>query len=348
MRKLASVQRIYKIEPIEGADRIELAHVLGWQCVVPKGQFTEMDLCVYFEIDSFLPVAPEFEFLRQSYKKNDLNGEGFLLKTKIFKKKISQGLIMRLEDVLPAEKVVENSVLGKDLTLEIGVREWKVQEMASGSGTVIGGLPAEVKKTDETRIQTCPELLKEFADKEYYITTKMDGSSHSICIDSMGNFHVTSHNCELKDDGKSPFYEFVKKHELEQLLRLVAEKRYSANSITVQGEWCGPGVQKNRLKLQIPNWYVFTVDINGERQDWSTICYIANYLDVHTVPLEEIGNDLTTKYSSVDDLLKRADGKYPNGGPQEGIVIRPTTPVYSDLLGADLSMKVINNKYLGE
>ena len=50
----------------------------------------------------------------------------------------------------------------------------------------------------------------------------------------------------------------------------------------------------------------------------------------------------------LDDLLKRADGKYPNGGPQEGIVIRPATPVYSDLLGADLSMKVINNKYLGE
>ena len=35
-RKLASVQRIYKIDPIECADRIELAHVLGWQCVVNK------------------------------------------------------------------------------------------------------------------------------------------------------------------------------------------------------------------------------------------------------------------------------------------------------------------------
>ena len=30
MRKLASIQRVWKIEPIEGADRIELAHVLGW------------------------------------------------------------------------------------------------------------------------------------------------------------------------------------------------------------------------------------------------------------------------------------------------------------------------------
>ena len=47
MRKLASIQRIWKIEPIEGADRIELAHVLGWQCVVNKGQFQPMDTAVY-------------------------------------------------------------------------------------------------------------------------------------------------------------------------------------------------------------------------------------------------------------------------------------------------------------
>ena len=49
-RKLASIQRIWKIEPIEGADKIELAYVLGWQCVVNKGQFKPMDLAVYFEI----------------------------------------------------------------------------------------------------------------------------------------------------------------------------------------------------------------------------------------------------------------------------------------------------------
>ena len=39
------------MEPIEGADRIELAHVLGWQCVVNKGQFNEGALAVYFEIE---------------------------------------------------------------------------------------------------------------------------------------------------------------------------------------------------------------------------------------------------------------------------------------------------------
>ena len=70
MRKLASIQRVWKIEPIEGADRIELAHVLGWQCVVNKGQFQPMDLAVYFEVDSFLPIQEEYEFMRASSYKN--------------------------------------------------------------------------------------------------------------------------------------------------------------------------------------------------------------------------------------------------------------------------------------
>lgn len=34
MRKLANILLIWKNELIESADRIELAHVLGWQCVV--------------------------------------------------------------------------------------------------------------------------------------------------------------------------------------------------------------------------------------------------------------------------------------------------------------------------
>lgn len=100
MRKLASIQRIWKIEPIKGADRIELAHVLGWQCVVNKGQFQPMDIGVYFEIDSFLPIRPVYEFMRSSsYKKTDIMGEGFKLRTMRFRGQISQGLLLPLEPV---------------------------------------------------------------------------------------------------------------------------------------------------------------------------------------------------------------------------------------------------------
>ncbi len=35
-RKLVSVQEITNIEPIEGADRIEVARILGWRVVIGK------------------------------------------------------------------------------------------------------------------------------------------------------------------------------------------------------------------------------------------------------------------------------------------------------------------------
>ena len=58
-RKLASIQRITDLQPIEGADLIEVASVLGWKVVVKKGEFQVGDLAVYMEIDSVPPDLPE-------------------------------------------------------------------------------------------------------------------------------------------------------------------------------------------------------------------------------------------------------------------------------------------------
>ena len=63
-RRLAHIEYIHHVTPIEGADKIELAHILGWQCAVNKGQFNVGDLGVYFEIDSFLPIDERYDFLK--------------------------------------------------------------------------------------------------------------------------------------------------------------------------------------------------------------------------------------------------------------------------------------------
>ena len=342
MRKLASIQRIWKIEPIEGADRIELAHVLGWQCVVNKGQFNPMDLAVYFEVDSFLPIRPEFEFPRaSSYKKSDIMGEGFRLKTMKFRGQISQGLLLPISTF---PQIPADAELGNDVSEILGVRKWEIEERISTGGTMIGTLPYDIPHTDETRVQAEPELIQAFAGLEYYISTKMDGSSHSIGIDEDG-FHVTGHNYEYKDDGKSPFYELVKARGLEEKIRGFA-KENDLKTFTLQGELCAPGIQQNRLKLLKPEWYVFTVRENGNRVGLYQMQEICKQLGIETVPIEEIGTDLPSKYPTVEALLERADGNYPKGGKKEGIVIRPTEPVYCELISASLSMKVVSNKYL--
>ncbi|MBP5622381.1 MAG: hypothetical protein J6X44_10235 [Thermoguttaceae bacterium] len=341
-RKLASVQKIEGTAPIADADRIELAHILGWQCVVNKGQFQPGDLCVYFEIDSFLPIRPEFEFLRaSSYKKTDLMGEGFRLRTMKFRGELSQGL------ALPTSAFSELSSdvkIGDDVTDALGVRKWEIEERATTGGTVVGQLPRDVPHTDETRVQAAPELLEEFRNRKYYISTKMDGSSHSISIDENG-FHVTGHNYEYKDDGASSFYNFVKERDY----RAAMEKYMDENGVktlAIQGEYCGPGIQKNRLKLRTPEWYVFTVRIDGLRVGLEKMKEVAAAVGASMVPIEEVGTNLPEVYPTVEALLKRAEGAYPNGGPKEGIVIRTVEPEYCALLSAPLSMKVVSNKYL--
>ena len=341
MRKLASIVEIKDISSIEGADRIELAKVLGWQCVVNKNQFKVGDKAVYFEIDSFLPIDPKFEFLRgSSYKKSDLLGEGFRLKTMKFRGEISQGLLMPLKDM-----GIDDSIeLGTDVTDKLGVKKWEIVARQTTGGTIIGTLPPQIPRTDETRVQAQPDLINEFAGLEYYISTKMDGSSHSVMIDKDG-FKVTGHTYEYKDDGSSSFYELVKSMNLaEKMAKYVADK--NIDTLVIQGEFCGRGIQKNRLKLVNPEWYVFTIRINDKRVGFNKMLEVCKDLKLTAVPIEEVGTDLPSKYPTVEALLERADGEYPNGGKKEGIVIRPTEPVYSKLIGSSLSMKVVNNKYL--
>ena len=336
-RKLASVQRITDIVPIEGADRIEIAKVLGWQCVVVKGEFEKDDLAVYFEVDSFLPVCEKFEFLRRtSYRKNDFLGEGFRLKTMKMRGEISQGLLQPIF-VLPEG----DWKVGEDVTGILGVRKWEIAEFVSSSGTIIGELPGYITKTDETRVQSDPELIEEFKRAgRYYITTKMDGTSCTLWIKD-GKVRCGGHNYELADDGKSGFWEYIKKKGIEEKVRTLG-----IDNVIIQGELCGGGIQKNRLRLKEPEWYVFTiVDMNTNRrlslEDMTTVC---EKLGLTMVPLEEIGDEFT--YDTVEELLERAKGRYECGNRKEGIVIRPVIPCYSKILGAPLSMKVLNNEYL--
>lgn len=341
-RVLASIQTIASIAPIKDADRIELATVLGWKCVVNKGQFKPGDKAVYFEIDSYLPIRPEFEFMRNSsYKNTELMGEGFRLRTQTFRGQVSQGLILPISSFRELPDDIE---VGTDVTDLLHVRKYEVEIVDDGKGTIIGALPRDIPSTHETRVQSAPELIDEFANLEYYISSKMDGMSSSIGIDDDG-FHVTGHECEYADDGKSDFYELVKKRGYDKKLIAFA-KDNNLRTFTVQGEFCGPGIQKNRIGLKDFEWYVFNIRENGERVSLDRMLEICSILGCEHIPVEERGTDLPSVYPAIESLLERANGNYATGRKKEGIVIRPVTPVFSKTLNADLSMKIISNKYL--
>lgn len=336
-RKLASIQYVHDITPIYGADRIECIHVLGWQCVANKGQFHVGDCCVYMEVDSFLPVCEQFEFLRSSsYKNSELLGEGFRLKTQKFRGQISQGLVLPLS-ALPDG----NYRIGDDVTSILGVRKWEVEERVTNSGTVIGDFPYGIPKTDELRVQSYPQLIDEFKRVNgYYISTKMDGTSVTMYWRD-GHFGICGRNYEYADDDKCAMWKYAHEHWIPES---VAENNLP--DIAIQGEFCGAGIQKNRLKLVRPEWYVFTmIDLEtGMRLSLSKMKSLCSLLQLNMVPIEEEKD--VFEYDSIDSLLNRAKGKYASGMNKEGIVIRPIEPVYSSTIGGSLSMKVLNNDYL--
>ncbi len=337
IRKLASVQIINGITPIEGADMIECVHVLGWQCVANKGEFQVGDKCVYMEVDSFLPVSDEFEFLRDtSFKQDEVLGAGFRLKTRKFRGQISQGLVQPLSILPEGEYQV-----GDDVTEILGIRKWEVGETVLTNGTVLHRFPGDIPKTNELRVQSYPELIDEFKKvKSYYISTKMDGTSVTMYWKD-GHFGVCGRNYEYVDNEKCAMWIYAHKHSIPEK---VAE--HHIGNIAIQGEFCGAGIQRNRLRLTSPEWYVFTmIDLDThERLPLARMQELCALLELDMVPVEEVKDDFA--YSSVEELLERARGRYPTGITKEGIVIRPLVPVYSEIIGGPLSMKVINNDYL--
>ncbi|MDR3012028.1 MAG: hypothetical protein LBU70_02310 [Chitinispirillales bacterium] len=329
MRTLATIQRVKKISAIPESDFLEIAHIMGWQCVVKKGEFREGELGVYFEVDSFLPVDPRYEFLRNSsYRENPDNGEGFRIRTVKLRGQLSQGLILPL----PSFPEFEGFNEGDDITENLGVKKWYVPETSTAGGVIIGDRPHGMPTSDEIRIQSATDLIERLSGKPYYITTKMDGTSGTAYyID--GKVGCCSRNKEIKDEPDALYWLPVYKYGLKEKLAALGK------NIILIGEICGPGIQKNKLRLPAIEWYVFDIiDMDaGHCIPYDKICEICTTLGVAVVPLEERGESFTY---SLEELLEKAKGKYLSGLDKEGIVVRDAERPKL------ISFKVLNNDAL--
>ena len=334
MRELVTIQQLKNITSIAESDFIELAHVMGWQCVVKKGEFNPGDYGIYFEIDSFLPVDERYEFLRKtSYKNNRFMGEGFRIKTMRFRGELSQGLFLPLSNFPECAGMS----LGDDVTELLNVRKWEVPEVVgAGSDTRKGDKPYSIPTTDETRIQSKERYLEQLNGSAYYITTKMDGTSCTI-YHKDGDCGVCGRNYNYVDDEKSAMWQYAHKHNIHDKMRELGR------NIAVQGEFCGEGIQKNRLKLLEPELYVFdVVDLDTlQYLPLEEIIEITDKLGLKRVPLEEEGEAFNY---TLAEMLVKAQGKYSSGSNKEGIVVRSKQNI--GRFNSRISFKVINNDFL--
>lgn len=335
MRKLASIQAIAEVAPIPEADAIEAVRINGWWVVSKKGEFKVGDRCVYFEVDAFLPVRPEFEFLRKGcFKSTQHLGDGFRLKTIKLRGQLSQGLALPLWTV----QIGSDIEFGADVSELLGVKLYEKPISPQLQGQMKGSFPSFIPKTDQER---CQNLVREIADshargEHFEVTLKLDGSSCTAYWRD-GVFGVCSRNIELKlEDETNTFVATVESTGLGTALRALGR------NIAVQGELIGPGIQCNPENLAKHTIYVFDVfDIDTQRY----LLPAARYKVLETlqargfngghVPVIE---SQTIPPRSVNELLQLAEGDSIHCTVREGIVFKS--------IGRSFSFKVISNSYL--
>ena len=353
MRKLASIQRIERIDPIPNCDQIGLAKVEGWQVIVRYDQFKPDDLCVYFEIDSLLPEKEVFEFMRS---------KSFRVKTMKMRGVVSQGLCMPLS-ILPKKTYR----VGNDVTAILGVTKYEPpteedthpalppQNPVSAFFCRLfrqknrpadkAPFPSFVSKTDETRVENMPWVLEK-KDIAFEAHEKIDGQSGTFFyrkkkrfgIFPADDFGVCSRNYRLLKPDNSSYWAVAEQYRLRTVLPAILRAVDDGSScVCLQGECIGPRIQQNKYHLTSPDLYCFNlITEKSGKLDSLWAADLVSDFGLKWVPLIR---DKYTLPDTVDELRAFAHGDsklYPT--LREGIVFRN----YSN----NISFKCVDPAYL--
>lgn len=344
-RIMAQIVRVVDLKPIAGADRIELALVLGWQVIVQKGQFQIGDLAIYFNIGSVLdPTHPITATLAAN-----LNNKP--LKTIKMRKVLSQGLLTPITSITPINNFHEKVFIeDEDVTQLLNVRKYVEPEegnLYTGSQDASRcSWPILIPKTDEPRLQNCPKVLNEIFDNEIVITQKYDGTSTTF-LTLNNKFSVCSRNNLILDsvdnitnNNNRVYLEMAKKYNLpEKMLKL-------NKNLAIQGETIGSKINGNKHAVQENSFYAFNVyDIDLQMYlSWDEVVTICHDLGLNVVPVIYRG---LCVLNSVNAFLELADKQvYSTKSICEGIVVKTNNTNDKNNTINRISFKVISNQYL--
>jgi len=368
-RKLATIQKVVEINPIEKYDRVQLATILGWRCIVKINEFKVGNLGIYLEIDSEVPANKIcWEFMqKRKYRVKTLKMCGV----------ISQGLFMPLAQdeigfYVPDEYRVDNIKSrvyveeGSDVTELLGITKWESESDKEANAitnnkrkynwltkfmtrfewyrkltkTKSKSFPNWISKTDETRLQNMPWILEKMKDQSFILTEKLDGQSVTYWYKKQGwfgnEFGICSRTVRKFELDNSNWSVVARKLEVKNKLKLA----YSLyGDIAIQGEIIGPTIQGNKYKLTEMDLYVFNVfDIKNKRyfniNERLTFC---GQFGFKHVPVLNFNFKLK---DTIDEMVKYSTAKsvINDNTDREGIVIRTEDQ--------SISFKVISPEWL--
>ena len=361
-RKLASVVEIESCEPIPETDRLSVAKMVGkgWQVVVGRDEFKKGDLCVYFEIGSYLDARDRrFAFLKdQCFRKivsksGTVLREGHRIETISRGGVISQGLLMPVDAFLE----IEDPEVGDDVTLLLKVESFnEVSEQlcpatgAARSGDAMCPFPAMIPMTGEEPLQNLGDWFQTMKGSEWQVTQKHDGMSCTIAysptIDHKNPVIVCSRNQRLKSVSEtgivSIYWQMAMKYKIVEKLKRLYDDSDGYVELALQGEIVGHGINGNRNR---ENEYKFLMFRAWRIQEWrfyqpEHLIQLCDYWGIPHVNVVKDRFRFFDEITTMEDALKFAEGKTPEGNEREGLVCKSVdrNPL--------ISFKLVSNKYL--
>lgn len=333
-RKLATARRILSIEEHPNAVRLEIATILGWRCIIGKGDFVKDQLVLWLEIDSWVPTELAPFLTKPGHSPKEFEGiKGERLRSAKLRSILSQGLILSL----PGGEFKE----GDDLTELLGIKFWERPVAANMRGQIEGSFPYFIRRTKQERVQNIPEVLLD-TETLYEVSLKVDGSSITI-FQKDGVIGVCSHNIYLKNTEENSGNAFIAAAKTSGIIEAL---QADGRNLAVQGELAGPNIQKNRAGFKDVQIYIFDI-WNIETQQYlskeerSEFCSAYNLIHI---PITH--NKISLANLSINNMAAILALPDSFGLLYFPMINQPIEGLVFKAIDGSKSFKVINNTYL--
>jgi RNA ligase (TIGR02306 family) len=331
------VVTVKEIEKHPNADRLELVHIEGWQCISVKGKIKERDEVVYIPIDSILSEKLE-EFLFPPESKVKLVKHR--VKTIKLRGAISQGLIVTQDELITGGFLKKHYPPGHDLADQLGITKYEPPEQKTLQFQAGKHAPKKKKNpnfheySDIQNFKWYPHLFCE--GEKVAVLEKIHGTNFRA------GYVPTHCNTFLKKIkkllGLLPEYEFVYGSHRVQLQDKLLYTGFYDNNVyletvlkydlpkklkwgeVIYGEVYGDGIQKGYSYGCEPGEHklvVFDVKLDGTYLDFFYTYRFCLDRDLPHAPIEYL------KFEDVKKFVDKVSTLSEDQKIREGVVIKP-------------------------
>lgn len=308
LNSVCYVSTVKEIKPIEGADKIVLAVVGGWNCVIQKDAYKVGDLVVVATTDAVIPIELSDKMEVTSYLR-----KGQRVRTVKLRGVYSECLIIPTKFIPGFGEIYYD---GTDMMELMGISKWEppvqMRQLSSGKKVRYQDNPNFHVYYKFPNLKNVPDMFTEKdlveitrkihgTNARYGIVKKSNISFWDKIVKFLGNkwveyeFVVGSHNVEKGSDSQgfydtNVWYEIAEKYNIKEKMWDIAKLKGAdeiGTGMTFYGEIYGAGIQKGYdYKLDEIKLVGFDVSINGQYMNTDKAGYtITAHFRVPYVPV---------------------------------------------------------------